>query len=942
MKKIVLVCCLWVMATVSNGQVVDYFVPVGDLINMVPHGGDMCWDPGEYKQASVGNTWGFTWTSTNGGTPTSINVDWINVSDEGVLVTTTLNGFANNSYNSTGNVTCNPTGELFSLNPANYNPLGVNTVMLDYSASTTTVTQLYPLGGTYVHIEVTYGVACTDPDVPTLTASSPICPGASTTINIGGNLNDATGWVVYNDACGGTVDGGTITNTYVVTPATTTTYYIRGEGGCVTPGACGFITITVEDNTAPAPIVDPLPDINEECSSTPVAPDANDNCAGVVTATPDVSFPITTQGTTVVTWTYDDGNGNTSTQTQNVIINDVTAPVPDNATLGDVTAECSATPTAPTAADNCVGPVTGTPDVTFPITAQGTTVVTWTYDDGNGNISTQTQNVIIDDVTAPTPDNASLSDVTAECSATPATPTAMDNCAGSIAGTPDVTFPITAQGTTVVTWTYDDGNGNTTTQTQNVIIDDVTDPVISLCPGNGTFLADSPNCEAQVIWTAPTASDNCGAVTMTSSHNSGDFFPLGTTTVTYTATDGAGNTAVCSFDITVTSDLNPVVDMMTMVDCFGNSTGAIGISVFGGTAPYTYDWNSGMYTTEDISGIPAGVYNCVVTDANGCTATVFATITEPAQLDGTIDLVVNPTSCGASDGLINVSTSGGTSPYTYDWNSGTYTTEDISGLSAGVYNLTITDNNACTVMLDTTLSDPGAPSVVVDSTINATCNGDIDGEIYITVTGGTMPYTFDWDNDGTGDNDDNEDLMNVGAGSYGVVVTDATGCSASVSSSITEPAAIDVSVSQNGSDLIANGTGTYQWIDCATLSPISGETNALFTASTNGDYAVIVTDGPCSDTSACYAVSGIGFDETVVSVSIYPNPSNGKLNIDLQGYNGKVNVEVYSVNGQQLYNDDYINNGASYAIDLTVLERGTYIIRLNYNGAVLNKRVILL
>jgi hypothetical protein len=107
----------------------------------------------------------------------------------------------------------------------------------------------------------------------------------------------------------------------------------------------------------------------------------------------------------------------------------------------------------------------------LPITTQGTTVVTWTYDDGNGNSITQNQNVIIDDTTNPTPDLANLPDVNSECEVTSLTaPTATDNCAGSITATHNVTLPITTQGTTVVTWTYDDGNGNSITQNQNVII----------------------------------------------------------------------------------------------------------------------------------------------------------------------------------------------------------------------------------------------------------------------------------------------------------------------------------------------------------------------------------------------------------------------------------------------------------------------------------------
>src|SRR5690606_19832120 len=100
----------------------------------------------------------------------------------------------------------------------------------------------------------------------------------------------------------------------------------------------------------------------------------------------NVTFPITTQGTTVITWTFTDENGNTSTQTQNVIIEDTTAPTPDVASLGDITAQCEVLEsdvTAPTATDNCSEMVTVTHDATFPITED--TTITWTFTDENGN-----------------------------------------------------------------------------------------------------------------------------------------------------------------------------------------------------------------------------------------------------------------------------------------------------------------------------------------------------------------------------------------------------------------------------------------------------------------------------------------------------------------------------------------------------------------------------
>ena len=116
------------------------------------------------------------------------------------------------------------------------------------------------------------------------------------------------------------------------------------------------------------------------------------------------------------------------------MITDVTAPVADIATLADVTAECEVTAlTDPAATDACGGLVTVTNDATLPITAQGTTTVTWTYTDVNGNSSTQTQDVVLTDVTAPVADTATLADVIAECELTSLTvPTATDACGGIV------------------------------------------------------------------------------------------------------------------------------------------------------------------------------------------------------------------------------------------------------------------------------------------------------------------------------------------------------------------------------------------------------------------------------------------------------------------------------------------------------------------------------
>jgi hypothetical protein len=184
-------------------------------------------------------------------------------------------------------------------------------------------------------------------------------------------------------------------NTYT-TSNTTATYSVPGgsAGGC---DSIVTLNLTIGDNVNPVPDIAALPDVTSQCAVASLTdPTATDNCAGTLTATHNASLPVTTQGTTVITWTYDDGNGNTSTQTQNVIIADTTSPVPNIANLADVTSNCEVNAlTSPVAMDNCIGSVTASHNASLPISTPGTTVVTWTYDDGHGNMMSQTQNVII-------------------------------------------------------------------------------------------------------------------------------------------------------------------------------------------------------------------------------------------------------------------------------------------------------------------------------------------------------------------------------------------------------------------------------------------------------------------------------------------------------------------------------------------------------------------
>ncbi len=242
-----------------------------------------------------------------------------------------------------------------------------------------------------------------------------------------------------------------------------------------------IIEIDVNDNIPPVPDLNMLPDIYEECYLvSPTIPTATDNIVGTINGVSDISFPLLTEGNYQVTWTYTDPSGNSVDQIQNITIDDTTAPVFDMPVLPDFSSACSVDSIpVPTATDFCTGSVDGVLDTPLPITTLGTTVVTWTYDDGRGNMISQTQNIIIHDTVPPVPNIAGLPDINHNCIVSDLTaPEASDNCTGIITGTHDAVLPIQNQGTTVITWTYDDGNGNQFMQTQNVIINPAFDSVV--------------------------------------------------------------------------------------------------------------------------------------------------------------------------------------------------------------------------------------------------------------------------------------------------------------------------------------------------------------------------------------------------------------------------------------------------------------------------------
>ncbi|MDR9458511.1 MAG: HYR domain-containing protein, partial [Salegentibacter sp.] len=286
---------------------------------------------------------------------------------------------------------------------------------------------------------------------------------------------------------------------------------------------------------------------------------------------PGDTFPL---GTTTVTYTLEDAAGNIVTASFDVTVEDnedpVISGVPADITQDSDADSCDAvvTWTAPSADDNCsVESFTSNyePGDTFPL---GTTTVTYTLEDGADNIVTASFDVTVEDNEDPVingmPANITQDSDAGSCDAvvTWTAPNADDNCSVESFTSnyePGDTFPL---GTTTVTYTLEDGAGNIVTASFDVTVEDNEDPVINGMPADITQDSDAGSCEAVVTWTAPNADDNCSVESFTSNYEPGDTFPLGTTTVTYTLEDAAGNIVTASFDVTVEDNEDPVINGM--------------------------------------------------------------------------------------------------------------------------------------------------------------------------------------------------------------------------------------------------------------------------------------------------------------------------------------------------------------------------------------------
>ena len=254
----------------------------------------------------------------------------------------------------------------------------------------------------------------------------------------------------------------------------------------------------------------------------------------------------------------------------------------------------------------------------------------------------------------------------------------------------------------------------------------------------------------------------------------------------------------------------------TNLSCSLANDGSINLSAIGGVSPLSYVWSNGS-TTQDISNLSSGYYNVTVTDAVGQTESSTFYISEPSPI--IITYTVNSTSqAGFSDGSIFTTVSGGTAPYSFSWqgpNGYSASTQDIQNLIAGTYIFYVIDDNGCSELFSIVVGEGQLTPLQVNAvTSDIDCFGNNNGSIDLTVSDGATPYSFIWNNGAI-----TEDLSNLAAGTYTVVVNDAAGQSFTSSYTIIEPSEITATYSVTNVTTLGGNDGAIDLIASGGVAP---------------------------------------------------------------------------------------------------------------------------
>lgn len=391
----------------------------------------------------------------------------------------------------------------------------------------------------------------------------------------------------------------------------------------------------------------------------------------------------------------------------------------------------------------------------------------------------------------------------------------------------------------------------------------------------------------------------------------------------------------------------------TDVTCNGGSDGQATASPTGGDGDYSYSWSPLGGTGATATGLPATTVTVTVTDGTGCTANDNVTIGQPTVVSGSISGTTD-SDCITATGTATVAGSGGTPGYTYQWDAsaGSQTTATATGLAAGTYTVIVTDGNGCSsTAIVATVANANAPTAVPSGSAES-CAGDCDGTVSATASGGSgSGYTYAWDG-GLGSG---ATQTGVCAGTYNVIVTDGAGCaSAATPTTVTAGPAYPVagfSYTPNpacaGENITFNnttsGSATYDWDfgdggNATTTSP-------TYSYSAQGTYTVwlVADNSGCADSTSMSVnincTVGVGDTWLDNAITIYPNPSNGIVNLDVETeLTEQLVVEVANSIGQII--DTFTLNGSGIVtLDMNNEAEGLYYITIKSEDISITRKI---
>ena len=322
---------------------------------------------------------------------------------------------------------------------------------------------------------------------------------------------------------------------------------------------------------------------------------------------------------------------------------------------------------------------------------------------------------------------------------------------------------------------------------------------------------------------------------------------LGAGQYSYSVSDAFNCTVTNTVNVQQPDQIKITAEQVTPVSCFSGNDGAVAVTVAGGDNNYVFSWvnedNELISDQKDISGLIVGQYSLTVTDGNGCIGQAAFDILQPEPIRTTQVLLIDPSCPQATDGNIDVQVSGGTSPYSFSWaDDPNADSNKRQNLVAGEYQITITDQNGCSLVRNYTLTDPQGLEIAGETINQPSCFNTTDGAISPLVIGGATPYSFQWSSGQTV-----ADIDQLPAGDYTLTVTDALGCAVSKAYTLNNPDELFITgisdyilLCEGGTVLLESDTewSSYLWSGPDGFS----ETSSAIQTGIGGEYTLIVTD----------------------------------------------------------------------------------------------------